>query len=74
MGLQSTIRFRGGRVDPIVPNQAPVDHRVRVLRGGRLVFDRDRSARSAFEVRTRNEAFDLERTLREYRAPREAHR
>jgi len=43
-----------------------------VLRDGRLVVDRDRSARIAFEVRTRNEAFDLEPILRRYRAPREA--
>ena len=66
--------YLGGPVDLVALNQAPVDLRVRVLRDGRLVFDRDRSARIAFEVRTRSEAFDLERTLRVYRAPREAHR
>jgi predicted nucleotidyltransferase len=51
-------------------NRAPVDLRARVLREGRLLVDRDRSARIRFEVDTRNEAFDLEPILREYRAPR----
>jgi len=43
-----------------------------VLRDGRLVLDRDPSVRIQFEVRTRNEAFDLEPILHRYRAPREA--
>jgi hypothetical protein len=42
-----------------------------VLRDGRLLIDRNRSARIAFEVRTRNEAFDLEPMLTRYRAARE---
>jgi hypothetical protein len=42
--------------------------RIRVLRDGRLLVDRDPSARIAFEVRTRNEAFDLEPILARYRA------
>ena len=52
----------------IVLNDAPVDLRIRVLREGHLVVDRDSSARVAFEVRTRNEAFDLEPVLSLYRS------
>jgi uncharacterized protein len=57
-------------VDLVVLNDAPVDLRIRVLRDGRLLIDRDRSARIAFEVHTRNEFFDLEPMLTHYRAPR----
>jgi predicted nucleotidyltransferase len=63
-------RVVGGPVDLVVLNEAPVDLRSRVLRDGRLLVDRDRAARIAFEVRTRNEAFDLEPVLARYRAPR----
>jgi predicted nucleotidyltransferase len=55
-------------VDLIVLNDAPVDLRIRVLRHGHLVVERDASARIAFEVRTRNEAFDMEPVLARYRA------
>jgi uncharacterized protein YutE (UPF0331/DUF86 family)/predicted nucleotidyltransferase len=61
-------RALGRDVDVVVLNDAPVDLRSRVLRDGRLVVDADRSARIAFEVRTRNEAFDLEPILRRYRS------
>lgn len=61
-------------VQVIVLNHAPVDLRARVLRDGRLIVDRDRSARIRFEVQTRNEAFDLEPILREYRTPRRSPR
>jgi hypothetical protein len=64
-------RALGAPVDLVVLNQAPVDLRTRVLRDGRLLVDRDPSARIAFEVRTRNEAFDLEPVLARYRAARE---
>jgi predicted nucleotidyltransferase len=57
-------------VDLVVLNDAPVDLRSRVLRDGVLLVDRNRSARIAFEVRTRNEAFDLAPVLAAYRAPR----
>jgi uncharacterized protein len=67
-------RLVGRPVGAIVLNRAPVDLRTRVLRDGRLIVERDRSLRIAFEVRTRNEAFDLEPILRRYRAPREADR
>jgi predicted nucleotidyltransferase len=60
-------RALGRPVDLVVLNSAPVDLRLRVLQTGRLVVDRDRSARIQFEVRTRNEAFDLEPILRRYR-------
>ena len=64
-------RTLGAPVDLVVLNDAPVDLRIRVLRDGRLLVDRDPSARIAFEVRTRNEAFDLEPILARYRAARE---
>ena len=58
----------GAPVDLVVLNDAPVDLSIRVLRQGHLVVDRDRSARIGFEVRTRNEAFDLEPMLARYRS------
>lgn len=63
-------RALGRRVDLIVLNQAPADLGIRVLRDGHLLLERDRSRRIAFEVRTRNEAFDLAPMLATYRAPR----
>ena len=59
-------------VEIVVLNRAPVDLRIRVQRDGRVVVDRDRAARIAYEVRTRNEAWDLAPILRRYRRPREA--
>jgi predicted nucleotidyltransferase len=51
----------------------PVDLVHRVLRDGVLVLERDRSARIRFEVRARNEYFDLLPHLQRYRrAPDEA--
>jgi predicted nucleotidyltransferase len=58
----------GCAVDLVSLNDAPVDLRARILRDGRLIVDRDRSARIAFEVRTRNEAFDFEPVLTRYRS------
>jgi len=63
-------RALGTAVDLVVLNDAPVDLRTRVLRDGRLLLERSPSARIAFEVRTRNEAFDLEPVLTRYRAAR----
>lgn len=54
-------------VQVIVLNRAPVDLVVRVLRDGRLLVDRDRARRIRFEVRTRNEFWDLEPIRRRYR-------
>ena len=62
-------RVLGRPVDLVALNDAPVDLRIRVLRHGRLLLDRVPQARIAFEVRTRNEAFDLEPVLARYRAP-----
>ena len=62
----------GAPVDLVVLNDAPVDLSIRVLRQGRLLVDRDASARIGFEVRTRNEAFDLEPVLARYRSARGA--
>ena len=64
-------RALGRPVDLIVLNDASADLAVRILRTGILVLDAQPSARIAFEVRTRNEAFDLEPMLAAYRAPRE---
>jgi predicted nucleotidyltransferase len=67
-GLEGELERHLGRpVQVVVLNRAPVDLRSRVLRDGRLVLDRDPSARIRFEVATRNEAFDLEPILRRYR-------
>jgi predicted nucleotidyltransferase len=54
----------------VVLNTAPADLRIRVLRAQHLLVDRNRPARIRFEVATRNEFFDLEPMLREYRSPR----
>jgi len=51
----------------VVLNDAPPDLVHRVLRDGRLLVDRDPSARIRFEVRARNEYFDLLPTLELYR-------
>lgn len=51
----------------VVLNYAPVDLVVRVLRDGKLLVDRDRARRIQFEVRSRNELWDLEPYLRLYR-------
>lgn len=57
----------GRRVDLVILNRAPADLVHRVLRDGILVYDADPSARIRFEVRSRNEYFDLEPYLRQYR-------
>jgi predicted nucleotidyltransferase len=46
-------------VQVVALNYAPADLVHRVLRDGRLILDRDRSARIRFEVRSRNEYFDM---------------
>ena len=55
-------------VDLVILNGAPVDLVARVLRDGRLLLDRNPSARIRFEVQARNEYFDLLPYLRQYRA------
>ena len=54
-------------VQIVVLNTAPCDLVHRVLRDGCLALDRRPSVRVAFEVRARNEFFDPEPILREYR-------
>ena len=60
-------RLLGRPVQVVVLNSAPADLVHRILRDGRLLFEADRSARIAFEVRARNEYFDLLPILRRYR-------
>jgi len=52
-------RLLAGRVQVVSLNRAAADLVHRVLRDGRLVLDRDRSARIRFEVRSRNMYFDM---------------
>jgi predicted nucleotidyltransferase len=60
-------KLLGLPVQLVVLNRAPVDLVVRVLRDGKLLVDRDRSKRLRFEVRSRNEFWDLEPYLKLYR-------
>ena len=55
------------RCDLIDARAAPADLVHRVLRDGQLLIERDRSARSAFELVRRNEYYDLLPYLRQYR-------
>lgn len=58
--LEDTLeRGLGLHVEALVLNRAPVDWIHRVLLDGELLLDRDRSARIAFEVKSRAEYFDL---------------
>lgn len=57
----------GRDVQVVVLNTAPADLVHRVLRDGELIVERDRAARLAFEVKARNEYFDLLPMLRRYR-------
>ena len=54
-------------VEVVALNTAPPDLVHRVLRDGRLLVDNDPSRRIRFEVRARNEFFDLEPILSRYR-------
>ena len=54
-------------VQLVVLNRAPPDLVHRVLRDGELVLDRDRSKRIRFEIKARNEFFDLQPILQQYR-------
>jgi predicted nucleotidyltransferase len=72
LDLEGDLERRLGRpVQLVVLNDAPADLRIRILRAQRLLVDRNRSARIRFEVATRNEFFDLEPMLVEYRKPRQ---
>ncbi len=54
-------------VQVVALNRASADLVHRVLRDGRLVLDRDPAARIRFEVRRRNEYFDMAPIRRLYR-------
>ena len=59
-------------VQVVALNRASADLVHRVLRDGRLVLDRDRAARIRFEVRLRNQYFDMAHVralYRRYKAP-----
>jgi uncharacterized protein len=57
----------GVPVDVVVMNTAPVDLVHRILRDGRILLEADRSLRIAFEVKARNQYFDLLPILQRYR-------
>ena len=57
----------GRKVDLVVLNHAPPDLAHRVLRDAVLIIEPDPSARVRFEVRARNEYWDLKPYLDEYR-------
>jgi predicted nucleotidyltransferase len=57
----------GREVDLVVLDSAPPDLTHRVLRDGKIVLDRDRRRRIAFEVRARNQYFDMRPILDRYR-------
>ena len=54
-------------VQVVCLNKAPPDLGIRVLRHGTLLMERDRAARIRFEVKLRNEYWDLEPILRRCR-------
>ena len=57
-------------VQLVTLNRAPVDLVHRVLRDGKLIVNRDPGRRIRFEVKARNEFFDLQPVLARYRAAR----
>lgn len=60
----------GVPIDIVVLNHAPSDLIHRVLRDGELLVEHDRSARVRFEVRARNDYFDLAPVRDAYRRGR----
>jgi predicted nucleotidyltransferase len=60
-------RYLRRAVEVIVLNHATADLIHRVLTDGKLLIDLDPSSRIQFEVRARNEYFDLQPILRRYR-------
>lgn len=68
LDLEGEIERRLKRPAQVVTlNTAPADLVHRVLRDGVLLLDRDPGARIRFEVRARNEFFDLQPILARYR-------
>ena len=68
LDLRAELESELGRdVDLVVLNHAPPDLAHRVLRDAVLIIEPDPSARVRFEVRARNEYWDLKPYLDEYR-------
>lgn len=68
LDLEGELERALGRVVQVVMlDSAPVDLIHRVLRDGILVHEGDRSRRIAFEMRARNDYFDLVPVLERYR-------
>jgi len=68
LDLEAEIERRLDRpAQVVVLNTAPVGLVHRVLRDGVLLLDRDPSTRIRFEVRARNEYFDLQPIVARYR-------
>lgn len=66
--VEAELERRFGRAVQVVAlNRASSDLVHRALRDGRLVLDRDPAARIRFEVRSRNEYFDMAPIRRLYR-------
>lgn len=63
-------RHLGRAVQVVVLNHVSADLIHRVLMDGKLLIDRDPSSRIQFEVRARDEYFDLQPILRRYRKTR----
>jgi uncharacterized protein len=57
----------GRPVQIVAMNRAPADLVHRILRDGKLLLETNKSQRIAFEVRARNEYFDILPMLRQYR-------
>ena len=55
-------------VEVVILNTARLEFCVGVFRSGKVIVDRDRSARLRFEVATRNEYWDFLPILQRYRA------
>jgi predicted nucleotidyltransferase len=68
LDLEDELERLLGRPVQVVPlNRAPVDLVHRVLRDGKLILDANPAGRIEFEVRARNEYFDLLPVLERYR-------
>ena len=71
LDMESDLERRLAReVDLVILNRAPPDLVHRILRDARLLIDRDSSARIQFEIKARNEYFDLQPFLEQYRRRR----
>lgn len=64
---QELTEITGLPIQVVALNRAPVDLIIRVLRDGKLLLGQDSLRRVDFEVRSRNEFWDLEPYLRLYR-------